>query len=874
MEVFGIMFGLLLLVGGPLGLLVAVVAANAKAGRAERRTLDLEMELDALRLRVDQLSARPTAPERVASAVVPVSPPPQAMPLAPTPVAAPVAAPVENPVRDDVYGGIPDEDEHPLGPPLVSAEPLPLPVLRPKLSPEQMATWLAAGLGAVSLLIGAGFAVAVAVDRGWMGPGIRAGAGLLIGTALWLAAEPVSRRKLPRVGAALAGVGVGGLYSVLWATHGLWHLISAGAAFGLMALVSGIATLSAHRRGDRFAAAIGALGALLTPVLASTGQNRPYALFAYLFVVTLGTSIPAARRGWPEVVLLMVLGGAGLHLGWSDRWFSPENRLPALLGVVLLILPQVVAVLLARRTEQGKTAGQVSGLALLLLPLLAVTWLPPVDAHFYDAVSGLGRWGGAPGGVWLSVLGVALLPLPALLGSRLGTAPTRGLAPIAVLAALMVPMLEGFSQAPKPEVLALSAALWVPAGAAVILGFRREAGAPGALAALVLVGGVSTLLIDSLASSVPLYAAVLGTMTAGLLVGAAWPPVLLGAVFASAFPLSVAVAAGVSIEAVGAVGVLALAGLGVAPLVHPDLRRGAGAVAAALTGPALFFGLYSAWDQGPLASVPGLLPVGLGAVSLLGAVVLVRQERVLASSGRLASLVSAALLGAVAAVPLQLEDAWLTVAWALEAAAVAALAMRLSHPLLRWTPIVLGLAVSVRLVFNPAALDYGDAAGFPVLNWTLWTWGVPALALAASAAQQRRAPVVDRFVSLRATALGMMAIAVGFALVNVEVAHAFRDAGPLELHEKGLLEGMVRSIAWAVYGLGILGLGIRIERGPVRLVGFLLMLLAAGKVFAVDLWSLEGFVRVGSVMGMGATLLVSAWLFERVVRRRGAEENS
>jgi uncharacterized membrane protein len=130
-----------------------------------------------------------------------------------------------------------------------------------------------------------------------------------------------------------------------------------------------------------------------------------------------------------------------------------------------------------------------------------------------------------------------------------------------------------------------------------------------------------------------------------------------------------------------------------------------------------------------------------------------------------------------------------------------------------------------------------------------------------------KGPRDDGLGPLRAVALGMMAIAVGFALVNVQVAHAFAVGSALELRDHGLVEGMVRSIAWAVYGLAVLGVGSWLQQKPTRIVGFLLVLLAAAKVFAVDLWSLSGLARVGSVLGLGVTLLLSAWLFERIVRR-------
>ena len=45
------------------------------------------------------------------------------------------------------------------------------------------------------------------------------------------------------------------------------------------------------------------------------------------------------------------------------------------------------------------------------------------------------------------------------------------------------------------------------------------------------------------------------------------------------------------------------------------------------------------------------------------------------------------------------------------------------------------------------------------------------------------------------------------------------------------------------------------------------VLLAAVKVFVVDLWSLPGFIRVGSLLGLGVFLIVAAFLFERLVLR-------
>jgi uncharacterized membrane protein len=268
----------------------------------------------------------------------------------------------------------------------------------------------------------------------------------------------------------------------------------------------------------------------------------------------------------------------------------------------------------------------------------------------------------------------------------------------------------------------------------------------------------------------------------------------------------------------------------------------------------------------------GALPLLLAMGALLGAMAQLRIHGAHRGSGILALFVATALAGITAAIPLQLHDGWLTVAWALETVALAALTRRLTHPMLGLATVGLGLTVAVRLVFNPWALEYGDTSGLPILNWTLWTWGVPFVSLLLAArflGPQGRAGGVG---AAGRAALVFAAIAVGFALVNVQVSHAFQSGGPIALSGQGLLQGMVRSLAWAAYGILVLLSGIRGDNRALRLVGFALVMLAAGKVFVVDLWDLSGFVRVGSVMGLGATLLLAAFLFERIVLRSKPKE--
>jgi len=283
-----------------------------------------------------------------------------------------------------------------------------------------------------------------------------------------------------------------------------------------------------------------------------------------------------------------------------------------------------------------------------------------------------------------------------------------------------------------------------------------------------------------------------------------------------------------------------------------------GALSAALVGPALFFPFHRIWVDTLGDSVVGALPVLLGAVTLLAAVTLVRALRLRQDDRELAILVTVVLLFVSAAVPLQLEEAWLSVGWAVEVALLGVLSRRLTHPGIRGFGGLLALAVCVRLLLNPDALAYGGGEGMILLNWTLYTWGVPAVCLLV-AAHFFETPEWLR------TALRTAAVLLFFALVNLEVAHAFAHDDVLSFTSEDLTESMTRSIAWAAYGLVLIAVGTVRESRGARLAGLVFALLGAFKVFAVDLWSLSGFARVGAFAGLAVTLLIGAVAFQRIV---------
>lgn len=740
---------------------------------------------------------------------------------------------------------------------------------------ERMVVWLASAMGGLTLLLASLLGLALAIDKGLLGPVPRVVGGITIGSLLFAGSTLPRRKGLRWIASALGGSGLGMLYAALAAATSLYDMLPNPVGFALLCGVTLTAFLRADRDQDRFLAGLGLLGGLLTPFFVSSGNNSAIALFAYLTLLMAGTVETVRRRDWPELLALALLG-AGLHyLGWSMRWHVADQAPIGLLAPLFLVLP------LLRVPRETLSPRSVLGLgALALGPLAAVFWLVPVDPVFTDPVTGLTAM--RPLGLhpWLAAVAVSLLSLPMVAVGRKGLKDPAlsamvELGGVACSAALMLIFATGWGTLHEPPLGPLLLGVFGPAVPMLLLtrkGDHAAAAFPVALAMglSILLGGTELELLHSLAP--------IGLL--GLSMALAFrtrSPVAMPATLAAS-----ALVAWLSMAQLEAIGGIALAGPTVAayasitalPLFWKSSEHPAvGWWTSAAAGPILFLPLWAAWREGLGEAFIGLLPVAMSAVALLATRLLLKAHELDKQSTLIAVFASVALAGVTLALPLQIDEAWLTIGWSLEVAALAALTRRLHHPIIRAAGLGLAAVVGARLLLNPYSLMYGDSAGLPVLNWTLYTWGVPALALLAGAwllAPTRRAEPWATAERAQPLVYVLLAIAVGFALVNVQVSHAFTVDGPLQLVGRNMLQGMVRSVSWAGFGLLILMAGLFANSRVVRFTGFGFVLLAAGKVFLVDLWGLHGVMRFGSVLGLGISLLIAAFLFERLVLRAPA----
>ena len=289
------------------------------------------------------------------------------------------------------------------------------------------------------------------------------------------------------------------------------------------------------------------------------------------------------------------------------------------------------------------------------------------------------------------------------------------------------------------------------------------------------------------------------------------------------------------------------------------------ALAPVLHFPVLYVLAKDDWGSTPLGGVAILF----GAAALFA---LRRSQSLLTSPED--RRFTAALFGAVtlvfvtAAVPIVLDKEWITVAWGLEAAALAWLWRRVASEGLVKASTLLAAACFARLLFNPALWHYHARSGTPILNWYLYTFGISAVALLATARLLRGSPwaVRHRIAPLLQAGAGVLL----FVLVNVEIADFYSPGRTVvfRLSGGGLAEDVTYSIAWGVFAMVLLGLGIARNLKPVRAAALVVILLTIGKVFLHDLWDLGALYRVGSIVGLAVALLAASFLTQRFVFAR------
>jgi uncharacterized membrane protein len=162
---------------------------------------------------------------------------------------------------------------------------------------DLVSTWFAR-VGALALLVGAGFGYRYAVDRGLIGPGGRVALGIFLALVLVALGERTAARGWNAFAQAAAGGGIGLLYVTAWAAFRQYGLIDERTCFALLGATAVAGAVLALRHDSQALAVLATLGAFANPVVAGTSSMGGAASMGYVVTVDLLVLGLAYYRSW------------------------------------------------------------------------------------------------------------------------------------------------------------------------------------------------------------------------------------------------------------------------------------------------------------------------------------------------------------------------------------------------------------------------------------------------------------------------------------------------------------------------------------------------------------------------------------------------
>ena len=881
MEAWLVLLAIFLL-AVPLGGLALGFSMAHRRDASRRRDEVLSAEIRSLRAGLESFSRRLERIEgaRFAdiAATVSVVPAPASVVSAPTPVVptpAPVvpspAAPINAPSpavapRDTLFG---------------SSTAAPPPASSPRKEPAgfemELSTRVAVWIGALALALAGAFLVKWSFDQGLLGPAMRVTLGIAFGAALvglgeWL------RTRSARVAGGLVAAGIATLFSALLAATSLYGLIPRPLGFVLLAATTAAAVLLALRHGPLIAL-LGLVGGFLTPALIGAEEPNPWSLFGYLFLLVGGLMAVSRRRGWWPIAALTLAGAFGwalLAITNLER-FGMSSTAPVSFFLLATIAASVLMTVAGSWEDRRVPLGLVwaatgGGVILLGLTASIAGFRTPEWIYFGILAAGclaLGRWSAEYDGLpWAaSLFGAGLL---AISGRQADPDPARLWWTAVTLGAL--------------HAGGAYAALW---------GSR----APDRWAALSTVSGIAWFLAAWSAlrhGAWPMPWAVQSVALAAAFAVASVPVKRRRAALArgdhALAALAVAATAFVSlavplhferawISVAWAIEIPAVAWIALRLRV-PFLDRVVWALAAGvcvrlLLNPAVLFdypigsGIVFNWL---------LFGYGVPVIAFAGAAAIYRRGRNLLLSEAMegAAIVFGTALCTLevrrffhpdhlAATPFELAE-WGTLAtiWLLYGLALLSAHDALGRRVLDWGGRAIGVwglalaGIGPCLASNPLQVPH-HVGSMPLFNRLLFVYGAPAVlgAILARRLRRREPPALSLFCAGASFVLL-------FVLVSLSVRQAFHGdvlAGGTTTNA----EMYSYSAAWVALATLLLVVGI-VTRGPVvRAASALVMALAVGKVFLYDTAQLRDLYRVFSLLGLGASLMLLAYLYQRFV---------
>lgn len=207
----------------------------------------------------------------------------------------------------------------------------------------------------------------------------------------------------------------------------------------------------------------------------------------------------------------------------------------------------------------------------------------------------------------------------------------------------------------------------------------------------------------------------------------------------------------------------------------------------------------------------------------------------------------------------------MTYLWAIYGAAVIAVGLWRSLPLVRWAGLtILALAALKLMAFDTFVTEVVAERFLPFINVHFLAFVVAIALMVGFAWWYRRArPEPTRYEEYAVPALLIAANVVALWGLTLEAIHYF-DARAEDLGTDTFgAQQLSLTVLWAVYAVGVMGVGIARQSSRIRLAGMALLAVPLVKLFGFDVFLLEREYRVAAFVTLGVLMLGTGLAYQR-----------
>ena len=207
----------------------------------------------------------------------------------------------------------------------------------------------------------------------------------------------------------------------------------------------------------------------------------------------------------------------------------------------------------------------------------------------------------------------------------------------------------------------------------------------------------------------------------------------------------------------------------------------------------------------------------------------------------------------------------MTYLWGIYGAAVLAVGLWRRLPLVRWAGLaILALASLKLMAFDTFMIEVLSERFVPFINVHFLAFVlVIALMLVFAWWHRRARPEPTRFEEYVVPGLLVAANVVALWGLTLEAVHYF-DARADRLGADTFgAQQLSLTVLWAVYAVGVIGVGIARQSSHIRLAGMALLAVPLAKLFGFDVFLLEREYRVAAFVTLGVLMLGTGLVYQR-----------